>query len=194
MNDMTSWTRLLWDQLLYIGKHGSEGCTRSSNPMKIQCIGRQQTVKQDTQSSPTMIHKKARKNFLLDLFNLDAGELASFAQVRLVLKICTNGSCDFHTLVLQAGRDSNGHMNIKVDSESLFKKMSDQPFAKYVEEHTFVSLEEGGAVAKSRQPDWSFPSADDTDSFTAFARIGQTVLAQHVDTDNIGDLIISGRE
>ena len=85
---MTSWTRLLWDQLLYIGKHGSEGCTTSTNPMKIQCMDRHIKVKQDSHSPRNMVHKKSKKNFLLDLFNINARELASFAQVLNYQYIC----------------------------------------------------------------------------------------------------------
>ena len=73
--------------------------------------------------------------------------------------------------------------------------MSQQPFTKYLEKLSFLSLEDiqRRKVASLRHPAWSFPpSAVGSDNFTAFARIGEAVIAQDVDGDNIGDLIISG--
>ena len=59
------------------------------------------------------IHKKLKRNFFLDLFNLNPGDIASYVS-----------------------KDTNkgGEMKVSVDTDSLMSRLADQTFTKYLTE------------------------------------------------------------
>ena len=59
------------------------------------------------------IHKKSKRNFFLDLFNLNPGDIASYVS-----------------------KDTNkgGEMKVSVDTDSLMSRLADHTFTKYLTE------------------------------------------------------------